>query len=80
MARRKVSKADVQQAYEIAQDAKKSALFSLRRARQLKDGADKLNREYKTIGTPPKKKAPAKKNPKAAAKSSAPWWAREEGE
>lgn len=86
MSRRKISKADVEQAYELAQEAKKSALFSLRRARQLKDGADKLNRDYKTNSTAGKKKATPKKvpvkkaEPKGAGKNSTPWWAREEGE
>lgn len=84
--RRKISKADVEQAYELAQDAKKSALFSLRRARQLKDGADKLNRDYKANSTAAKKKSAPKKAPvkkaerKGTEKNSTPWWAREEGE
>lgn len=47
MARRKITKSDVDTAYEMAAKAKESALFSLRRAKQLKDGADKINAEYK---------------------------------
>lgn len=47
MARRKITKSDVDTAYEMAAKAKESALFSLRRAKQLKDGADKINDEYK---------------------------------
>ena len=66
MAKRKISKQDVDQAYDIAKEAKKSALFSLRRARQLKDGADKLRKEYKDGQKPskqPKEKVPAKAKP-----------------
>ena len=47
MPRRKITQADVDQAYNIAAEAKKSALFSMRRARQLRDGADKLKKEFK---------------------------------
>ena len=45
MPRRKITQADVDQAYNIAAEAKKNALFSLRRARQLRDGADKMKKE-----------------------------------
>ena len=47
MARRKISQADVDYAYSVAAEAKKSALFSMRRARQLRDGADKLKKDFK---------------------------------
>lgn len=47
MPKRKITKTDVENAYEMADKAKQSALFSLARARQLKDGADKINAEYK---------------------------------
>ena len=46
MSKRKITKTDVDQAYETAQQARTNALFSLRRARQLKDGADKMKKEY----------------------------------
>ena len=47
MSRRKITKNDVDNAYEIAAKAKQNAVFSLQRARQLKDGADKMKAEYK---------------------------------
>ena len=47
MGRRKITQADVDQAYNIAAEAKKNALFSMRRARQLRDGADKLKKDFK---------------------------------
>ncbi len=47
MAKRKITKNDVENAYDIASKAKQNALFSLQRARQLKDGADKMKAEYK---------------------------------
>ena len=47
MSKRKITKSDVENAYEVADKAKQAALFSLRRARQLKDGADKINAEYR---------------------------------
>lgn len=47
MGKRKITKYDVDNAYEIASKAKQNALFSLQRARQLKDGADKLKAEFK---------------------------------
>lgn len=47
MVKRKITKNDVDTAYEMAAKAKESALFSLRRAKQLKDGADKIKAEYK---------------------------------
>ncbi len=43
---RKITKADVDMAYETAKQAKQNALFSLKRARQLKDGADKMKKDY----------------------------------
>ena len=46
MPRRKISQTDVDQAYALASEAKKSALFSMRRAKQLKDGADKLKKDF----------------------------------
>ena len=46
MGRRKITQMDVNQAYEVAAQAKKNALFSMRRARQLKDGADKLKKDF----------------------------------
>ncbi len=54
MGRRKITQADVDQAYAMASEAKKSALFSMRRAKQLKDGADKLKKDFKNS----KKKKP----------------------
>lgn len=56
MARRKITQADVDQAYNIAAEAKKSALFSMRRARQLRDGADKLKKDFKNNKKNEKKK------------------------
>ena len=53
---RKISKSDVEQAYEVAAQAKTNALFSLKRARQLKDGADKLAKDYKNAQKKNKKK------------------------
>lgn len=47
MAFRKVSKQDVENAYAIAEKAKENAQYSAQRAKQLKDGADKMNYEYK---------------------------------
>ena len=47
MPRRKITQADVDYAYELAAEAKKSALFSMRRAKQLRDGADKLKKDFK---------------------------------
>lgn len=47
MPKRNITKTDVENAYKVADQAKQAALFSLRRARQLKDGADKINAEYK---------------------------------
>ncbi|MBQ3506474.1 MAG: hypothetical protein IJA89_06870 [Clostridia bacterium] len=47
MGRRKLTQADVDQAYEVAAEAKKNALFSMRRAKQLRDGADKMKKDYK---------------------------------
>ena len=47
MPNRNITKTDVENAYKVADQAKQAALFSLRRARQLKDGADKINAEYK---------------------------------
>ncbi len=47
MAFRKVSKQDVQNAYAMAEKAKENAQYSAQRAKQLKDGADKMNYEYK---------------------------------
>ena len=47
MGRRKLTQADVDQAYEVAAEAKKSALFSMRRAKQLKDGSDKMKKDFK---------------------------------
>lgn len=47
MAKRKITKADVNAAYNLANEAKADAANSCARARQLKDGADKLNAEYK---------------------------------
>lgn len=45
MAKRKVTERDVRLAYDIANKAKESALFSLKRANQLKIGADKMERD-----------------------------------
>ena len=47
MSKRKITQADVDQAYAMAADARKSALFSMRRARQLRDGADKLKKDFR---------------------------------
>lgn len=47
MAKKKVTEHDVRLAYEIADKAKESALFSLKRAKQLKIGADKMKSELK---------------------------------
>lgn len=47
LAKRKVTEYDVKTAYEIAAKAKESALFSLKRAKQLKIGADKMKSELK---------------------------------
>lgn len=47
MGKRKITKNDVDNAYEIAAKAKQKAVFSLLRARQLKDGADKIKAELK---------------------------------
>ncbi len=46
MAKRKITEQDVKQAYQIAEDARSRALFSMRRARQLKDGANSLRKQY----------------------------------
>ncbi len=46
MGKRKITKQDVDQAFQIAEDAKKKALFSLNRARLLKDGAYALRKQY----------------------------------
>ena len=46
VAKRKITKQDVDQAFQIAADAKKKAMFSLGRARQLKDGAYALRKQY----------------------------------
>ena len=92
MARRKISKAQVEQAYEVAEQAKQNALYSLRKSKQLKDGADKMYKDYKaslpkkSAKQPTAKQAPAPKAPpkKTATKKetakNTPWWAREEGE
>lgn len=47
LAKRKVTEYDVKIAYEIADKAKEAALFSLKRAKQLKIGADKMKSELK---------------------------------
>ena len=47
MGKRKITKAQVDAAYKMAGEAKQRVDFSLRRARQLKDGADKLRKDYK---------------------------------
>jgi hypothetical protein len=47
MARRKITQSDIKSAYELADQARRAANYSMMRARQLKDGADKLNADYK---------------------------------
>lgn len=47
MGKRKITENDIKIAYEIANKARESALFSLKRAKQLRVGADKMKSEYK---------------------------------
>lgn len=47
LAKRKITEYDVKIAYDIANKAKEAALFSLKRAKQLKIGADKMKSELK---------------------------------
>lgn len=47
MANRKLTKADVDNAYKIAAEAAKNAKFSTQRARLLRHGADKLKADYR---------------------------------
>ena len=49
MARRKLTKADVDSAYKIAAEATRNAKFSMQRAKLLKNGADKLKADYKSL-------------------------------
>ena len=46
MGKRKITEQDVKAAPQMATEARTRALFSLRRARQLQDGASYLKREY----------------------------------
>lgn len=54
---RKLTEQDVREAYANAQKAKESAQFSARRARQLRDGADRMRealKRQKKKAKPPK--------------------------
>lgn len=44
---RKITKADVKEAYDMAAKAKQNAAFSMRRAKVLKDGADRMHAALK---------------------------------
>lgn len=49
MSKRKITKEDVNTAYRLAAEAKSRANFSLFRARQMKDGADKIKKDYNSL-------------------------------